>query len=185
MLRIERWCLIVALLAGLRGVAAGANPCCRVQSLDRTTGVVTASNTASGQTFQFRVSDPRLLASLTVGQGVYANFKSNQVSLDGKTACCAIVSVPAGSGARMPESESPKASSRPATAPITGRPPPPTPDTRPAENSTEGAIRGSTAAGSNGAPGGVVVPGVIHSPTSSNPDIAGEQQPLQYVNFRD
>jgi hypothetical protein len=27
----------------------------------------------------------------------------------------------------------------------------------------------------------VVVPGVIHSPTSSNPDIAGEQQPLQYV----
>jgi len=187
MLRAARWCLLVTFLAGLRGVASGANPCCRIQSLDRATGVVTALDAASGRTFQFSVRDPKLVASLQVGQGVYANFKSNQVSLDSRTACCAILSVSAASGGRTPESQSPKPSAPPATAAgtSTSRPPPPTPDTRPAEGTTEGAIRESTSSGSNGGqvstPGGTAVPGIVHPPVLSNPDIAGEQQPLQYV----
>jgi len=77
-------------------VRAGA-PCCNVTGVDYRTGLVTAQNTATGQTFQFKVSNTSLLKTLRVGQGVYADFATKQVSVDGEAPCCTIVnlSVPA------------------------------------------------------------------------------------------
>ncbi|HYL13974.1 MAG TPA: GH25 family lysozyme [Terriglobales bacterium] len=70
-------------------------PCCSITAINTSTGVVTANVSANGNIFQFKVTNAALLNSLKVGQGVYANFTTNQVSLDGTTACCAITTSPA------------------------------------------------------------------------------------------
>jgi hypothetical protein len=76
-------------------------PCCGITAINQKSGVVTARVTATGVTFQFMVATPQVLQSLHVGQGVFANFSAKQVSLDGRTACCQIVS---GSSAAAPAS---------------------------------------------------------------------------------
>jgi hypothetical protein len=122
--------------------AASAQACCSVTAIDQRSGIVSAKENATGRAFQFKVGDGKLLGSLRLGQAVYANFKTNQISLDGKTACCSIVAGSAGSGEQRPES---KSTVKP-TAASKGGEPQPTPDTRLPEGTTEGAIRGLTAA---------------------------------------
>ena len=70
-----------------------ATPCCGIVEIGAS-GVVTARETATGRTFEFRVADRRLLAGLRVGQPVYADFTTMRVSVqpDGATPCCGIVS---------------------------------------------------------------------------------------------
>ncbi len=79
--------------------APAVEPCCTITSIVTYTGVVTATEKSTGKTLQFKVAQPALLNSLKVGQGVYANFGSGQVSVDGEQPCCAIVSAPATPGA--------------------------------------------------------------------------------------
>jgi len=84
-------------MAGLLIVLAAvprayASPCCNITGIDQKTGVVTARETATGRVFTFTVTNAKLLSSLKIGQGVYANFKNMQVSLDGRTAAGTIVS---------------------------------------------------------------------------------------------
>ncbi|MBZ5540585.1 MAG: hypothetical protein LAN61_08715 [Acidobacteriia bacterium] len=73
---------------------AQLGPCCMITAIDARTATVTAKINPSGATFEFRVTNPLLLRGLRPGQSVYANFKAKQVSLDGKTACCAITAGP-------------------------------------------------------------------------------------------
>jgi hypothetical protein len=70
-----------------------ATPCCGIVNIG-TAGVVTARETATGRTFEFQVADRRLLATLKIGQSVYADFTTMQVSVqpDGVAPCCGIVS---------------------------------------------------------------------------------------------
>ena len=106
--------LLLTAMVGFAGrsVAAQATPCCGIVGIDLATGIVTAKVTATGYHFEFRVTNQRTLASLKVGQGVYANFAGKQASIDGRTSCCAITSGP----------------TAPATAPAVRPPvPPPTP----------------------------------------------------------
>ena len=65
--------------------------CCQIIAIDSAKGLVTAKETATNRTFQFAVSDRRLLASLQMGGPVYANYQTKQVSLDGKNSCCDLV----------------------------------------------------------------------------------------------
>jgi hypothetical protein len=96
-------------------------PCCAITAIDTKTGQVTARVTASGQTFSFTAS-PSMLNSLKVGQGVFANFTSKQVSVDGVAPCCTIVAAPAGttsgkaSGNRMSQAPATNDVARPETA---------------------------------------------------------------------
>lgn len=84
--------LLFGLLAGTsRPLAAQA--CCSITGADPKSGIASARVAATGQSFEFKVPDRRLFDSLRVGQPVYANFNANQVSLDGKTVCCAILKV--------------------------------------------------------------------------------------------
>ena len=69
-------------------------PCCSITGIDRQRATVTANVTATGRTFSFKVTNAGLLNSLKVGQGVYANFASSQVSVDGLSPCCAITGQP-------------------------------------------------------------------------------------------
>ncbi len=85
--------LFIFLVLSCPPAAAAATPCCGIKAIDQQTGIVTAVVNQTGETFQFKVTDPKLLRSLKVGQGVYANFASKQVSVDGISPCCGIVSV--------------------------------------------------------------------------------------------
>jgi hypothetical protein len=83
---------------GKPGTAEGARPapakaCCEIISVDARTGLVTAKETATGKSFQFKVADAKMLKTLKVGQGIFANFKTQKVSVDGVKPCCPIVSL--------------------------------------------------------------------------------------------
>ena len=87
--------LIAVLLAALPPVMrAQAPPCCSITAIDVHTGVVSAKEIANQETFQFKVTDAKVLAGLHVGQAVYANFTTKQVSLDGKKMVGSITSPP-------------------------------------------------------------------------------------------
>ena len=84
--------ILVVLFIALFSATAYASepPCCNVSAIDARTGLVTAKVRATGKTFQFK-ADAAARRSLKVGSAVFANFKTNQISLDGKNACCQIV----------------------------------------------------------------------------------------------
>jgi hypothetical protein len=103
--------------SAIRGLTAATTPtpapapaglaCCAIMGLDAKGGTVSARATATGQAFSFAVTDRRLFDSLKVGQPVYANFKTGQVSLDGKKACCAILAAPPAAAAKSATAPSP------------------------------------------------------------------------------
>lgn len=82
-----------ALLASNAPAQTMIQPSSHITAVDAQTSIVAAKVNATGQTFQFKIADATLLRSLKIGQGVYANLKTHQVSVDGKTTCCQIISV--------------------------------------------------------------------------------------------
>ena len=73
--------------------AFAASPCCNVIGIEAS-GVVTASENATGREFQFRVADKALLSSLHIGQAISADFATQKVSVDGLSPCCTILAGP-------------------------------------------------------------------------------------------
>ncbi len=112
----------VAALALAAAPLAAQSPaaCCSITAIDAATGVITARVTANGNVFQFKVTDAGALASLKVGQGVFANIGGRQVSLDGRRACCAITSGPSAPAA----APAPRAPVAPPPAAVPPAPPP-------------------------------------------------------------
>ena len=86
--------LALGAVAGLVPADA-AEPCCNITALDAKTQTVTARETRTGRTFQFKVADTKALSALKVGQAVHADFKTMKVSLnpDGAAPCCGIVNL--------------------------------------------------------------------------------------------
>jgi hypothetical protein len=72
-------------------VAAPA--CCLVVRIDSERSIVTARETATGFTFRFAVKTRRLLATLKIGNPVWADFANKTVKLKATDVqpCCAIV----------------------------------------------------------------------------------------------
>jgi len=95
---------LTAAVALAAAPAAAQTPaaCCSITAIQTTTGIVSAKVTTSGQVFQFTVTTPRTLATLRIGQGVFANFTTRQVSLDGRSTCCAITGGPTAPAAPRP-----------------------------------------------------------------------------------
>jgi len=87
--------VVLSVLVFVATEALAAEPCCNITGVDYRTGLVTARNTATGQTFQFKVSNASLLRTLRVGQGVYADFGTKEVSVDGAAPCCGMVNLSA------------------------------------------------------------------------------------------
>ena len=75
--------LILICVAG--STAHAQKPCCGITNVNARTGIVTAKVNTSGQSLQFSIRNRVQLNQLRVGQAIYADFKANQVSLDGKT----------------------------------------------------------------------------------------------------
>jgi len=119
---ILRSALLVAcvLFAGFSTrAAAAARPCCQITSIDTRSGTVTAQDQATGQTFQFAVTDTLLLFTLKVGQSVSADLATRRVTAAGRTACCPIVTVSPSAPSRTSRSalavEPPAAGTAPAS----------------------------------------------------------------------
>ena len=74
--------------------------CCAVTAVDARSGVVSARETATGRTFQFKLDDTELIDLIKVGQVVEADFKTMKVTVRPASGavCCAITVVNAGSG---------------------------------------------------------------------------------------
>ena len=71
------------------------SPCCEIVGIDAN-GLVSARQ-ADGRVFQFQVADKTLLASLHIGQPVWADFGAKQVTLKyGFEPCCEIAARPVG-----------------------------------------------------------------------------------------
>jgi hypothetical protein len=105
-IRVVRMAVLgLTAMAGLASTGrAQVKPCCTITTLDARSTTATARENAIGRTFVFKVTDAKLFAAVRVGQGVYANFATHQVSLDGKTICCAIVSGPSAPATPTPQS---------------------------------------------------------------------------------
>jgi len=70
-------------------------PCCNIVAIDLANLTVTARETASG--YKFKVSDKKLLATLKVGEKVWADFTKKSVRLrkaEGEPCCNIIVAQP-------------------------------------------------------------------------------------------
>jgi len=68
-----------------------SEPCCNVTAVDSPTGIVTATEVATGRVFRFEVKDATLLRSLKVGQKVFADFGSSKVRIHAGEPCCNII----------------------------------------------------------------------------------------------
>lgn len=86
-------CFAAFLLVFIPAALPQEKPCCSITGIDTRAGLVSAKVNTTGQSFQFKPNTAALLASMKVGEGVYANFKTGKVSLDGKAIAGTIVSL--------------------------------------------------------------------------------------------
>jgi len=61
-------------------VSAGT-PCCTVTTVNVKTGIVTAKNTATGETFKFRLVKAAQIGNIKVGDQVSTDFQTRQVTV--------------------------------------------------------------------------------------------------------
>jgi hypothetical protein len=61
-------------------VSAGT-PCCTVTTVNVKTGIVTAKNTATGETFKFRLVEAAQIGNIKVGDQVSTDFQTRQVTV--------------------------------------------------------------------------------------------------------
>ncbi|HWH51228.1 MAG TPA: hypothetical protein VN651_06765 [Gemmatimonadaceae bacterium] len=140
--------LIPLLLLPVGALSAQSLPCCSITAINAAAGVVTGKVTSNASTFQFKIANKQTLAGVKVGQAVYANFTTHQVSLDGRSACCTVSSGPTPAIVPRPGAPSTTAASAAAAAAATaakpGAPAPAQPVT------PQGAKSGATPVGGAG-----------------------------------
>jgi hypothetical protein len=107
-------CLLVA-PAGAQVLPAA--PCCGIAAIDAKTGIVTGKVHQTGQTFTFELQSKQQTSQLKIGQGVYANFTTKQVSLDGRTIAGKILSI--GAAISLPTERTGQVSGSPGSTPST------------------------------------------------------------------
>ena len=61
-------------------VSAGT-PCCSITAVDKKTGIVTAKNTETGESFKFRLGDTAQVGKIKTGDMVSADFQTRQVTV--------------------------------------------------------------------------------------------------------
>jgi hypothetical protein len=61
-------------------VSAGT-PCCSITIIDMKTGIVTAKNTATGETFEFKLGDAAQIRNIKIGDQVSTDFQTREVTV--------------------------------------------------------------------------------------------------------
>jgi hypothetical protein len=82
--------LLVCGLAFFVGEAYSSEPCCGITSVNAKSGLVKARALDGSRTFQFTVKDRSALSQLRVGQQIYGDFGTRQVSINEGSPCCAM-----------------------------------------------------------------------------------------------
>jgi hypothetical protein len=60
---------------------SAATPCCSITAIDTKTGIVTAKNTATGETIEFRLGDAAQTKSIKIGDPVSADSQTREVTV--------------------------------------------------------------------------------------------------------
>jgi len=160
----------VGVPVGDAGAQSREPACCGVVSVDSRAGVATARVNETGSVFEFRASGARPLPPLRVGQAVYANFSTNQVSLDGRTNCCTITKPPEAVAETPRAAPATPAPAARAPAPSTTPPaqaPAPAPAARAPAPAAPPAARAPTPATRAPAPTTTPTPGRTTTPNAS------------------
>lgn|SRR5450759_696176 len=85
----QRWVLVLgmALIIGASiavpvppEVSAGT-PCCSITAIDMKTGIVTAKNTATGETFEFKLGNAAQIRNIKIGDQVSTDFQTREVTV--------------------------------------------------------------------------------------------------------
>ena len=74
---------VIALFSAGLPAQAGTS-CCEVTAIHAKDGTAMARINANGKTFMFKVSDPKMLQAVKVGDAVQANFKTGRVTVKPK-----------------------------------------------------------------------------------------------------
>lgn len=87
--RMQRWALVLGIALIIEALIAvsvppevsAATPCCRITAIDTKTGVVTAKNTATGETTEFRLGDAAQIKNIKVGDPVSTDSQNREVTV--------------------------------------------------------------------------------------------------------
>jgi hypothetical protein len=61
-------------------VSAGT-PCCSITTIDMKTGIVTAKNTATGETFEFKLGNAAQIRNIKIGDQVSTDSQTREVTV--------------------------------------------------------------------------------------------------------
>lgn len=85
-------CAATAAQAQVKPRVDPIEPCCNIVSINGVARTATARNAVTGQLLTFAVTDKALLQGLRIGEPIYFNSRTQQVSVDYGTPCCDVVS---------------------------------------------------------------------------------------------
>lgn len=85
----QRWVLVsgMALIVGtsiafsVPSEASAATPCCSITAIDTKTGIVSAKDTATGETIEFRLVDAAQIRNIKIGDQVSTDSNTREVSV--------------------------------------------------------------------------------------------------------
>ncbi|HET7319659.1 MAG TPA: hypothetical protein VFK23_11025 [Nitrospirota bacterium] len=60
---------------------SAATPCCTITSIDMKTGILTAKDTATGETFEFKLGNPAKISNIKIGDQVSTDFRNREVTV--------------------------------------------------------------------------------------------------------
>jgi len=77
------WALILgaSIAASVPPEASADTPCCRITTIDVKTGILTAKNTATGETFEFRLGNAAQIRNIKIGDQVSPDFQTRMVTV--------------------------------------------------------------------------------------------------------
>jgi len=87
--KMPRWVLVfgMALIIGASKAVSvppevsAATPCCSITAIDTKTGIVTAKDTATGETIEFRLGDAAQVKNIRIGDPVSAESQTREVTV--------------------------------------------------------------------------------------------------------
>jgi len=87
--KMQRWVLVLgmALIIGasiavsVPPEVSAATPCCSITAIDTKTGIVTAKDTATGETFEFKLGNAAQIGNIKIGDQVSTDFQTREVTV--------------------------------------------------------------------------------------------------------
>jgi hypothetical protein len=86
--KMQKWLLVLewryhrSIDSGLRSPeVSAATPCCNITAIDTKTGIVTAKDTATGETIKFRLGDAAQVKNIKIGDPVSADSQTREVTV--------------------------------------------------------------------------------------------------------